>query len=69
MTPRLAERDEATVRRQWRLVKAVPAFTELTRVLSPVIMRGQWEIVMKSFVMAIFLTWLILGCLLAVPVR
>jgi hypothetical protein len=69
MPPRLVERDEATVRRQWKMVKAVPAFTELTHVLSPVIVRGQWEIVTKSFVIAILLSWLILGCLLAVPIR
>jgi hypothetical protein len=55
-------------RKQFRTVLAVPAFSvPLTKVLSPVVVRGQWEIVMRSVVYAFVLTWVVLGSLLAVP--
>ena len=47
---------------------AVPAFASLTPVLSPVVIRGQWEIVVRSLVISFVITWIILGSLLAVPV-
>lgn len=54
---------------QQRIRKAVPAFaTPLTRVLSPVVKRGQWEIVFRSFIWALLITWIFIGSLLAVPV-
>ncbi|KAJ6613326.1 hypothetical protein B0H10DRAFT_245502 [Mycena sp. CBHHK59/15] len=60
--------DEGTVRKQFRMVKAVPAFAvPLTRVLSPVVVRGQWEIVTRSAFFAFLVCWIVLGCLLAVP--
>lgn len=60
---------DLTIRKQFKLVKAVPAFASpLTRVLSPVIVRGQWEIVVRSTVIAFFVCWIVLGSLLAVPV-
>ncbi|GLB38430.1 hypothetical protein LshimejAT787_0502950 [Lyophyllum shimeji] len=62
------EKGEAFVRKHFKMVKAVPAFASLTRVLSPVVVRGQWEIVVRSSVMAFIITWLILGSLLAAPV-
>jgi hypothetical protein len=65
--PHLVERKEVAVRQQWKLIKAVPAFTELTRILSPVIVRGQWEIVVKSGMIAFVFAWAIMGGLLAVP--
>jgi len=69
VSPHLVERKEATVRQQLKRIKAVPAFTDLTIILSPVIVRGQWEIVIKSSVVAFVLTWAIIGGLLAVPPR
>ncbi|KAK0449183.1 hypothetical protein EV421DRAFT_1395875 [Armillaria borealis] len=60
--------DESLIRKQYKKVKAVPAFASpLTRVLSPVVVRGQWEIVIRSFVIACLVSWLIVGSLLAVP--
>ncbi|KAK1230355.1 hypothetical protein PQX77_006565 [Marasmius sp. AFHP31] len=58
------------VHEQYKMVKAVPAFASpLTRVHSPVVVRGQWEIVVRSMIIACFMTWIILGSLLAVPVH
>jgi hypothetical protein len=59
---------EAAVREHFRKIQAVPAFASLTRVLSPVVVRGQWEIVVRSAAMSFLLTWMVLGSLLAVPV-
>ncbi|KAJ7595104.1 hypothetical protein C8J56DRAFT_457126 [Mycena floridula] len=60
---------EALIKRQFKMVKAVPAFgSPLTRVLNPVVIRGQWTIVVRSLIIACLITWVILGCLLAVPV-
>ncbi|KAF9267455.1 hypothetical protein L218DRAFT_688959 [Marasmius fiardii PR-910] len=59
---------DVDVHKQFKMVKAVPAFASpLTRVYSPVIVRGQWEIVVRSMTIACFITWVILGSLLAVP--
>ncbi|KAJ3788345.1 hypothetical protein GGU10DRAFT_432440 [Lentinula aff. detonsa] len=56
-------------KRQFKMVKAVPAFASpLTRVLSPVVIRGQWEIVMRSMIIACFVSWIMIGILLAIPV-
>ncbi|KAJ3564566.1 hypothetical protein NP233_g8213 [Leucocoprinus birnbaumii] len=53
-----------------RLMNAVPAFAvPLTRVLNPVIVRGQWEIVVRSAALAFLITWVVLGSLLAIPQR
>ncbi|KAH7873130.1 uncharacterized protein C8R40DRAFT_1172773 [Lentinula edodes] len=65
------QRDQKTsnLKRQFKMVKAVPAFASpLTRVLSPVVIRGQWEIVMRSMIIACFVSWFTIGILLAVPV-
>ena len=60
---------ETKVRNRFRLVNAVPAFAvPLTRVLSPVIIRAQWEVVMKSAIVAFLISWVIVGSLLAIPV-
>uniref|UniRef100_A0A8H8CMD9 Transmembrane protein n=1 Tax=Psilocybe cubensis TaxID=181762 RepID=A0A8H8CMD9_PSICU len=59
---------ESKVHRRFRLMNAVPAFAvPLTRVLSPVIVRGQWEIVVRSAVVAFVVAWVLVGSLLAVP--
>jgi hypothetical protein len=56
------------VKKQSRLVNAVPAFAvPLTRVLSPVIRRGQWEIVVRSAGFAFLIAWVICAALLAIP--
>ncbi|KIK69563.1 hypothetical protein GYMLUDRAFT_236073 [Collybiopsis luxurians FD-317 M1] len=56
-------------KRQFKMVRAVPAFASpLTRVLSPIVIRGQWEIVMRSAIIACLVSWLAIGILLAVPV-
>ncbi|KAJ6559255.1 hypothetical protein DFH09DRAFT_1162379 [Mycena vulgaris] len=56
---------KTVVRKQF---KAVPAFgVPLTHVLNPVVVRGQWEIVMRSAFFALFISWAVLGCLLAIP--
>lgn len=47
----------------------VPAFGPMTKILSPVVVRGQWEIVVRSVVLALFGAWLIIGPLLAIPPR
>jgi hypothetical protein len=58
-----------TIESQHRHVRHVPAFGPLTKVLSPVISRAQWEIVVRSAFVALFLSLIIVGSLLAVPVR
>ncbi|TFK40552.1 hypothetical protein BDQ12DRAFT_601842 [Crucibulum laeve] len=59
---------EEKVRKRFRMVKAVPAFAvPLTRVLNPIIVRGQWEIVVRSAAAAFVITWVIVGALLAIP--
>ncbi|KAG6918754.1 hypothetical protein DXG01_011945 [Tephrocybe rancida] len=58
----------ASIQKQFKKVQTVPPFTHLTRILSPVVVRGQWEIVVRSSAIAFVITWIIVGCLLAVPV-
>ena len=60
---------ETKVRKRFRLINAVPAFAvPLTRVLSPVIVRAQWEIVVRSAIIAFLISWVVVGSFLAVPV-
>lgn len=60
---------ETKVNKRFKLMNAVPAFAvPLTRVLSPVVRRGQWEIVVRSALIAIVLSWVIVGSTLAIPV-
>jgi hypothetical protein len=60
--------DKSVVHKQFKLVNAVPAFSvPLTPVLSPVVVRGQWEIVTRSAFFAFLICWVVLGCLLAIP--
>jgi hypothetical protein len=54
---------------QHQRVRHVPAFGPLTKILSPVVSRAQWEIVVRSAFVALLLTLTIVGSLLAVPVR
>lgn len=60
---------EESVWKRFKKVKEVPAFAvPLTRVLSPVVVRGQWEIVVRSAVIAFLISWVVLGVILAAPV-
>jgi hypothetical protein len=66
--PTRTRADRSVVRKQFKLVNAVPAFAvPLTPVLSSIVVRGQWEIVTRSAFIALFLCWVILGSLLAIP--
>jgi len=57
------------VKKRFRIVNAVPAFAvPITRVLDPVIIRAQWEIVIRSAGFALLISWAICGPLLAIPV-
>lgn len=66
-TVRRVEKGEAVIQKQYKRMNAVPAFSSLTRILSPVVVRGQWEIAMRSMAIAFFMSWIILGSLLAIP--
>jgi hypothetical protein len=57
------------VENQHHRVRTVPAFGPLTRVLSPIVSRAQWEIVVRSASVAMLLSLTIVGSLLAVPLR
>ncbi|KAH9969576.1 hypothetical protein BC827DRAFT_1120189 [Russula dissimulans] len=57
------------IENQHQRVRHVPAFGPLTRILSPVVTRAQWEIVVRSAFVSILLSLTIVGSLLAVPVR
>ena len=60
---------ETKVRKRFRLINAVPAFAvPLTRVLSPVVVRAQWEIVVRSAIIAFLISWVVVGSFLALPV-
>jgi hypothetical protein len=48
---------------------AIPTFGPLTRVLSPIITRAQWEIVVRSALMAIVVALILGAVCLAVPAR
>lgn len=57
-------------RERFKKVSAVPAFASpLTPVLNPIVGRAQWEIVVRSAVMAMVISFVIVGVLLSVPVK
>ena len=57
-------------RERFKKVSAVPAFASpLTPVLNPIVGRAQWEIVVRSAVMAMVVSLVIVGVLLSVPVK
>ncbi|KDR82777.1 hypothetical protein GALMADRAFT_220768 [Galerina marginata CBS 339.88] len=59
---------EKTMRKRLKNILSVPAFAvPLARVLNPVIVRGQWEIVIRCMILAFLLAWTIVGGLLAIP--
>ena len=56
-------------RERFRKVSAVPAFASpLTPILNPIVGRAQWEIVMRSAVMASMISLIVIGALLSIPV-
>ena len=56
-------------RSRWKGVLSVPAFkSPLTKILSPVVTRAQWEVVVRSGVLAFVISSVILGFLVAIPV-
>lgn len=55
-------------RSRLKSVMSVPAFGPLTRVLSPLVSRGQWEIVVRSAVYAFLSVWIWLGVIVSLPV-
>jgi hypothetical protein len=60
---------DKTVAERYKKVSRVPAFkTPLTSILSPVVTRAQWEIVVRSTVLALFISLGVLAGILAAPV-
>jgi hypothetical protein len=57
------------IENQHTRMRRVPAFGPLTRVLSPIVSRAQWEIVVRSAFLAMLLSFSIVGSLLTVPLR
>ena len=47
----------------------VPAFGPLTKVHSPLVSRAQWEVVVRSFILAGIIAWAVVGGLVALPVE
>ncbi|KAH8104586.1 hypothetical protein BXZ70DRAFT_596887 [Cristinia sonorae] len=57
-------------RKRFRKVSAVPAFASpLTPVLNPIVGRAQWEIVVRSAMMAAVISAVVVGALVSVPVK
>ena len=69
LAPRVRVRVRGTWRTRLRRVMWVPVLGPLTRVLEPVVARGQWDIVVRSTVVAALGAWIFVGCLVALPVR
>jgi hypothetical protein len=59
---------DVVVERQVAWMRAVPAFGPLTKILSPVVSRAQWEIVVKSAAIAGIVSLSVVFGLVAVPV-
>jgi hypothetical protein len=54
---------------RWRRVLSVPAFrSPLTKILSPVVTRAHWEVVVRSGAFAFIISLLVVTVLIAVPV-
>ncbi|KAI0058275.1 hypothetical protein BV25DRAFT_1291788 [Artomyces pyxidatus] len=61
-------RDDSAIASEHQRVRGVPAFGPLTRVLSPVVTRAQWEIVVRSAALSFAISLAVIGCLVAAPV-
>ena len=56
-------------RARWKRVLSVPAFrSPLTKILSPVVTRAQWEVVVRSGIVAFVISVIVLAVFVAVPV-
>ena len=56
-------------RARWRRVLSVPAFrSPLTKILSPVVTRAQWEVVTRSAILAFVTSFIVVALFVAVPV-
>ena len=74
--PQVKEKGKLDVKRpkegwrtRWKRVLSVPAFkSPLTKILSPVVTRAQWEVVVRSGLLAFIISSVIVGVLVAVPV-
>jgi len=54
---------------RWKRALSVPAFkSPLTKVLSPVVTRAQWEVVIRSGILAFAISCVVVAVLVAVPV-
>jgi hypothetical protein len=63
------KREKEGWRTRWNRVLSVPAFkSPLTKILSPVVTRAQWEIVVRSGILAFLISCVVVGILVAVPV-
>ncbi|KAG6877467.1 hypothetical protein C0993_007084 [Termitomyces sp. T159_Od127] len=65
--PSRCRQNAFSIKKQFREIRAVPAFTSLTRILSPVVVRAQWEIVVRSCLIAFVISWIVVGIILAIP--
>ena len=67
--PQVKEKGRVNWRTRWKRALTVPAFkSPLTRVLSPVVSRAQWEAVVRSGVLAFVASFVLVAILVAVPV-
>ncbi|KAF9645755.1 hypothetical protein BDM02DRAFT_417328 [Thelephora ganbajun] len=54
---------------RWKRVLSVPAFrSPLTKILNPVVTRAQWEVVVRSGILAFVISFVIVAIIVAVPV-
>lgn len=54
---------------RWKRALSVPAFrTPLTKILSPVVTRAQWEVVVRSGALAFVTSFVVIAIIVAVPV-
>ncbi|KAI0313054.1 hypothetical protein OF83DRAFT_1176054 [Amylostereum chailletii] len=56
------------VTQRWAWVRSVPAFGPVTKVLSPVVTRAQWEIVVRSAALAAMISFAVVFGLVGAPV-
>jgi hypothetical protein len=62
--------EEEVITARLKYIRSVPAFAvPLTRILSPVIARGQWLIVVRSAILSAIFCALVVGGLIAIPER
>lgn len=65
--PTRRRQNSFSIKRKFKEIRTVPAFTSLTRILSPVVVRAQWEIVVRSSLIAFVISLIVVGSLVAIP--